>query len=128
MNTQIRFFRALSSEPRMKILVLLKEHPQCVNVIARRLGMGQPAVSQHLRVLREAGLVKARKRGTWMHYEANGAAIEAQGKALGGLFGGWISVAAAGAGTRNCPPELIAECGARNKGGTAARKRKGGEP
>jgi DNA-binding transcriptional ArsR family regulator len=121
MNAQVRFFRALSSEPRMKILMLLKEHPQCVNVIARRLGMGQPAVSQHLRVLREAGLVKARKKGYWMHYEANGGAIEAQGKALGGLFGGWINLPAAGEGTRNCPPELLAECGARKKGGRAAR-------
>jgi DNA-binding transcriptional ArsR family regulator len=110
MNTQVRFFSALSSEPRMKILKLLKEHPQCVNVIVRRLGMGQSAVSQHLRVLREAGLVKALKRGAWMHYELNAAAIEAQGKALADLFGGWVSLPAAGAGTRNCPPTLLAEC------------------
>ncbi len=125
MNAQVRFFRALSSEPRMKILVLLKEHPQCVNVIARRLGMGQPAVSQHLRILREAGLVKARKTGYWMHYEVNGGAIAAQGKTLGGLFGGWVSLPAAGAGTRNCPPELLGECGGRKKGDRATRTTKG---
>lgn len=68
----VRFFSALSSEHSINILLLLKEHPQCVNEIVHRLRLTQPAVSQHLRVLKEAGLVKAKKTGYWMHYEVDG--------------------------------------------------------
>lgn len=71
MEQDVRFFSALSSEPRIQLLLLLKEHPQCVNALVQRLKMTQPAVSQHLRVLKEAGLVKAKRNGYWVHYEVN---------------------------------------------------------
>jgi DNA-binding transcriptional ArsR family regulator len=68
--------QALSVEARVKILQLLKKQRLCVNALTCRLGMTQSAVSQHLRVLKSAGLVKAEKRGYWMHYSINTKALE----------------------------------------------------
>jgi DNA-binding transcriptional ArsR family regulator len=110
MRDQVRLFKALSSESRLKVLLLLKEHPQCVHVIASRLKMTQPAVSQHLRALKEAGLVKAEKRGTFMHYEMNSRGVEGYGKAMAGIFGGWVKLQQPGKGTANCPPKQLKEC------------------
>lgn len=119
MREQVRFFGALSSEPRLRILLLLKEHPQCVKAIVTRLKLTQSAVSQHLRVLREAGLVKARKSGPWMHYQVDERSLERCAKDIGTLFGGWAKLQPAGKGTHNCPPVVLAECG----GGRSPRTR-----
>ena len=62
------FFSLLSVETRIKIIRLLSEKPLCVNALARRLGMTQSAVSQHLRVLRNVKLVEGEKRGYFVHY------------------------------------------------------------
>jgi len=68
-------FKALADPARVKILRLLKRRPLCVNAIVRKIGLSQPAVSHHLRVLREAGLVQATKKGTTVHYVTNKHAI-----------------------------------------------------
>ncbi len=54
---------ALSDPTRQALLERLREGPLSVGELARRLPVSQPAVSQHLRVLREAGLVTLRKDG-----------------------------------------------------------------
>lgn len=66
-----RVFKALSVEVRLRIVQMIRHRPLCVKAIAARLAMSQPAVSQHLRVLREAGLVSADKRGYFVHYRLN---------------------------------------------------------
>lgn len=70
MNTkeQARILKVLSVEARLKILNLLKKHPMCVNAIACRLGISQGAVSQHLRIMRDAGLLVDEKQGYYVHY------------------------------------------------------------
>jgi DNA-binding transcriptional ArsR family regulator len=113
MQDQVKVFKALSSESRLRILRLLKEHPQCVNAIATRLDMTQPAVSQHLRLLREAGLARAEKRGNWMHYRIDHEALERHGKVMAEILGGWIKPKKAVDGTLNCPPEVLKECHAK---------------
>jgi len=60
----------------LRIFLLLTEKTLCVNAIVNFLNVSQPAVSQHLRVLREAGLIYAEKRGYWVHYSANKEKIE----------------------------------------------------
>ena len=40
------------------------------------LGLTQPTVSHHLKVLKQAGIVEAEKRGVWVHYRLNPAALE----------------------------------------------------
>jgi ArsR family transcriptional regulator, arsenate/arsenite/antimonite-responsive transcriptional repressor len=63
--------KALSDPTRFKIFLLLNSGVFCVNAIVNFLQVSQPAVSQHLKILREAGLVKIEKRGYWVHYSSN---------------------------------------------------------
>lgn len=66
-----RTFKALSDETRLKILALLKDGEACVCDIADTLEMAQPNISFHLGILKEAGLIRDRKNGRWMHYSLN---------------------------------------------------------
>ena len=63
-------FKALSDPTRLRLVKLLSDHEGalCVNALARELNVTQSAVSQHLRVLRQAGLVKGDRRGSSVHY------------------------------------------------------------
>lgn len=61
-------FRALSQESRLRIVQLLSQRSLCVGAISNLLGISPGAVSQHLRVLKDAGLVKAERRGYFIHY------------------------------------------------------------
>ncbi|MBQ7092938.1 MAG: winged helix-turn-helix transcriptional regulator [Clostridia bacterium] len=64
-------FKALADENRMKIVQILLRHSMCVRSLSKKLGITQAAVSQHIKVLREAGLLKGEKRGYFMHYEVD---------------------------------------------------------
>ena len=66
-----KVFRALSVETRVRIVRLLKKRALCVNALAARLKVTPAAVSQHLRVLRDADLVIPDKRGYYIHYRIN---------------------------------------------------------
>lgn len=61
-------FKALSEETRLRILKLLEQGELCVCDIVAALEMIQPKVSFHLSVLKEAGLIRDRKQGRWIHY------------------------------------------------------------
>jgi DNA-binding transcriptional ArsR family regulator len=60
--------KALADETRLKLLTLLLHHDLCVGALAGRLGISEAATSQHLQVLRKAGLVRGEKAGYWTHY------------------------------------------------------------
>jgi ArsR family transcriptional regulator len=68
MNDLLTIFKALSDETRMRILKLLEQGELCVCDIVASLDMIQPKISFHLGVLKEAGLIKDRKQGKWIHY------------------------------------------------------------
>jgi DNA-binding transcriptional ArsR family regulator len=61
-------FDALASTPRRKILAYLSEAELTAGEIAARFSMSKPAISKHLSILENAGLVKAEKRGQFVHY------------------------------------------------------------
>ena len=63
--------KALSDDTRFSILALLLSHSPCVRSIAEELSISESAVSQHLKVLREAGLIYGEKRGYYMHYQVD---------------------------------------------------------
>ncbi|HUU19449.1 MAG TPA: metalloregulator ArsR/SmtB family transcription factor [Sedimentisphaerales bacterium] len=63
--------KILSVGTRIQILQLLKSRVLCVGALSARLDVTQGAVSQHLRILREADLVVAEKRGYFVHYRLN---------------------------------------------------------
>jgi DNA-binding transcriptional ArsR family regulator len=62
---------ALGDPTRLAILESLARRPLAVSELAETLPVSRPAVSQHLRVLKDAGLVSDRKAGTKRIYEAN---------------------------------------------------------
>lgn len=69
-------FKILSVDTRLRILNLLKERPMCVNALACSLKMTAAAVSQHLRILREAELVTPERRGYFIHYRLNAGKLQ----------------------------------------------------
>ena len=60
---------AIADPKRREILALLLERPRPVGELTERLRLSQPGTSKHLRVLRDAGLVQARKAGRQRLYE-----------------------------------------------------------
>lgn len=88
MQELTKVFKALSDTNRLKIFILLSGRTLCVNALVNHLAISQSAISQHLRVLREAGLVNSEKRGYWMHYSANKKKAEQFIKKFNSLLGG----------------------------------------
>ena len=90
-------FRALASRPRREILMLLatgggrgdarccSDDEVCACVFSERLGVGAPTVSHHMKVLLDAGLVTAQKRGQWVYYRLVPSAFSPVLDELGGL-------------------------------------------
>lgn len=70
-----RIFKVLSVEARVRIVQLLKKRSLCVTALASQLGMTPAAVSQHLRILCDAGLVKGHKQGLYVHYRLNDSSL-----------------------------------------------------
>ena len=68
---------ALGDPTRRAIFELLADGPRPVGEIARELPVTRPAVSQHLKVLKEAGLVIDRERGTRRFYQLNPDGVDA---------------------------------------------------
>lgn len=63
MPTADDVFTAVANRHRRRLLDLLLDAPQSVNTLAARFDMRRPSVSEHLKVLREAGLVTEQRRG-----------------------------------------------------------------
>jgi len=76
---QAELFSVLADLTRLKLLRLLAGQQEtqalCVNALAYRLGVTQSAVSQHLKVLKSAGLVRGERRGYRIHYFINQEAL-----------------------------------------------------
>ena len=62
-------YRALADDTRRRIVTLLLGHNYCVSELARVLQVSESAVSQHLKVLKEADLLTGEKCGHYMHYD-----------------------------------------------------------
>jgi ArsR family transcriptional regulator len=65
----IELFHALSDETRLEIIELLRKGERCVCELTDTLDAAQSRLSFHLRVLKDAGIVRDRKDGRWVHYE-----------------------------------------------------------
>lgn len=82
---EVRVFQALSDATRLEILSVLAAGPVNVSKIVAHLGCSQPAVSRHLRVLREASLISDKRKGKEVEYSLNPHVISAAVEHLGGL-------------------------------------------
>lgn len=63
-----RVMKALADPGRVKIMKLLQARPLCVCELQSLLGLAQPTVSKHLRVLEDVGLIAGRRKGLWVMY------------------------------------------------------------
>ena len=71
-------FQLISDPTRLKIFVLLSHSEECVNNIAYYVQMSAPAVSHHLRLLKQANLIEAQRKGKEMYYRLADAPEAAQ--------------------------------------------------
>jgi len=73
----VAVFRALGDPTRLEILRLVAAQPGpvCACDVGDGFEMGQPTISHHLKVLREAGLLRAEKRGIWSYYALDDGAV-----------------------------------------------------
>jgi len=68
MRALVNVMKALSDPGRVKVLKMLEARELCACEIIGLLGLAQPTVSRHLKVLVDAGLISGRKVGCWVHY------------------------------------------------------------
>ena len=76
MNEKVKVFKAIGDETRLKILILLSTKNVCAKGIAKHLEISEAAVSQHIKVLKEANLIIAYKNGYYVMYELNNEVLE----------------------------------------------------
>ncbi len=79
-------FKLFSVETRVRIVQALKRRAMCVTELTSQLGISQEATSQHLRVLRDAGIVWFQKRGFHVYYALDKPNMASIHKAVSALF------------------------------------------
>ena len=82
-----RIFKVLSVGSRVRMIELLKERSLCVNALAKALEITPAAVSQHLRVLRDAEVVLPERRGYSVHYRVDRAVLAEWNAVASALLG-----------------------------------------
>jgi ArsR family transcriptional regulator len=68
MDQIVQIFKALGDETRLKILIILSRRRICAKGISKHLAISEAAVSQHLKVLKEVGVIVGEKAGYYVHY------------------------------------------------------------
>jgi ArsR family transcriptional regulator len=66
---QARVFKAFCDDKRLRILELLRGGEKCACVLIERMNVGQSALSYHMKILVESGVVESRQEGKWTHYK-----------------------------------------------------------
>ncbi|MBV6424728.1 MAG: Transcriptional activator HlyU [Steroidobacteraceae bacterium] len=82
----VQLLKALASEPRLKVLCLLVDGERSVGEINDLLELSQSALSQHLAVLREEGLVQTRREAQTIHYSLIPGPAAVMIEALHGIY------------------------------------------
>jgi ArsR family transcriptional regulator len=86
----IRVMKALSDPNRVKVVKMLQHKEMCVCEIQFALGIAQPTVSKHLKVLEESGLVQSKKAGLWVNYSLSGGGGSPYAATLLGNLKHWL--------------------------------------
>jgi len=85
MKDFIRVMKALSDPNRVKVIKMLQQKEMCVCEIQTALGIAQPTVSKHLKILEGAGFVQSRKDGLWVSYSLSSGGSPYSASLLGNL-------------------------------------------
>ncbi len=76
-------FKTFSNETRLKIFQMLAKEKLCVSKIVQKLKVAQPTVTQHLKILKQTGLIKSKKVGSWVHCSIDTGGVKKCKKELG---------------------------------------------
>ena len=90
MKDFIVVIKALSDPNRVKLLKMLQERVMCVCEIQAALGIAQPTVSKHLKILESAGLVGRKKDGLWVNYHLSDGNSSPYAASLMGNLKHWL--------------------------------------
>jgi ArsR family transcriptional regulator len=101
-----KLLKAIADDTRMNILTLLLRHNYCVRALANELKLTEATISQHLKVLREAGLLVGEKRGYYMHYTVERSVLQDLASEIESL----VTIE-----TEICLPETQKDCPANEK-------------
>src|SRR5438105_6088206 len=90
LKRQVELLSALADQTRLAIVAMLADldEPLCVCEIVSQFELGQPTISHHLKILRDANLVATEKRGLWVYYSLNRQALDSAASYLGRLVVG----------------------------------------
>jgi len=91
MRELIKVMKALSDESRVKIVKMLQSKPSCVCELTAALGLAQPTVSKHLKILEESGLAHGKKQGLWVEYRLTDGENSPFAKIMLGLLQTWLN-------------------------------------
>ena len=116
MDDLVRVFKAFSDSTRAAILTQLSNEDLCVGALADRLNVTHSAVSQHLRILREVGLVAGDKRGYWVHYSLNRERVRELSRQFSDWLHGLASASQAACAGTECAASRGREAAARSRG------------
>lgn len=91
MKQFVKVMKALSDPSRVKAVKMLgKREPLCVCELTAALGLAQPTVSKHMKVLEEAGLVESFREGAWVNYRLGAAHGSQYADEMLALLGRWL--------------------------------------
>ena len=97
-DPDVRLLQALADPTRLEIVRRLAAVEElCACDFTTCCGLSQPTVSHHLKVLREAGVVSAERRGTWVYYRLEPAAVARLGRLVAMLSAGSLDSGSAAA-------------------------------
>ena len=91
MDEFIRVMKALSDPSRVKIIKMLQARMMCVCELQAALGLAQPTVSKHLKILERAGLVHRKKEGLWVNYVVSDGICSPYAASMLGNLRHWLS-------------------------------------
>ncbi len=91
MRDLVKVLKALSDPMRVRIVKLLGQKKMCVCELTEVLSIGQPSVSHHLRILKDAGLVVDLRNGLWIDYELSEEKYNKYAPQLLKLISSWLT-------------------------------------
>jgi ArsR family transcriptional regulator, arsenate/arsenite/antimonite-responsive transcriptional repressor len=91
MKEFVKVMKALSDPNRVKLVKLLQKEEICVCKLQAALGIAQPTVSKHLKILEDAGIVSRRKEGLWAHYSLTDGSRSPYAASLIGNLRHWLA-------------------------------------
>jgi ArsR family transcriptional regulator len=90
MKHLIKLLKAIGDPNRIKIMKMLQHREMCVCELREAIGISQPSVSRHLKLLQDADLLESRRDGLWINYRWNPEPSNQYAKALMDLIKIWL--------------------------------------